>query len=216
MSRPRQLLTVLFGVLVAAACQPVGEPELPSDDGEAAGATAPVGAPASSLPDDVDGLLAELEGTARQWQSGARATEVVIGLDEAGEWSSAAVTYLAPDADRFLRLRVDHSGTSQDRPTLEGFDLHPLPGPALEEVPDLEGVLEPRTLIDAAAGVLGTCDVGAPDTVVYTSGAPAAWDGESWTEEPRWTALVSGAGGALVEPDSGEPAAADPCVAPAG
>jgi hypothetical protein len=59
---------------------------------------------------------------------------------------------------------------------------------------------------------LEDCGVGDLASVLYATGAPAAWDGQTWTERPAWTAMLSGAErAAVVDPRTGEPAA-DPCV----
>lgn len=219
--RPLESATMAFRLLLCSclllvvACQPVDEPDLDAhviEGGE--GANDPVGSPQESLPSSLGELLAQHETTAAQWQSGAVVAEIVVSLDEDGSWSRASVTYLAPDADRFLLLEVGPDGTSQERPTLEGLELPTVPADALAELPDPEALLDPGALRDAAAETLDACGVGSDAvTVIYATGAPTAWDGQTWTEPPAWRATMSGDGAAVVDPTTGEPAAAAPCLA---
>ena len=159
----------------------------------------------------LDELLATFESTATQWQSEPVVAEIVVELESAA-WTNAAVTYLAPDADRFLLLRMTAEGMSQERPTLEAFDLLPVTAEGVEEIPSPDGLLDPSTLVDAAADVLDDCGVGEPTAVVYATGAPAAWDGERWTETPQWAATVTGEGAAILDPETGASSTGDPCV----
>lgn len=207
---PRLVPAVL--TVLALGCQPADDPALgigtAEDRGDAA--SNPVGAPRESLPDSLEGLLARLDSTARRWQDDPRVVEIVLELTE-DRWTGASVTYLAPDADRFLALRIDAEGTTQERPTFEGFDLQPVPGDALAEVPAPDALLGPAELLAAAQTVLDDCGVGPPERLFYATGAPAAWDGSRWTEEPAWTAAIAGERAAVVDPTTGEPIA-DPCI----
>ncbi len=203
-------------VLLALGCQPVEPTDLGDDDAPIGGeaATDPVGSPDQALPATLDELFTALHSTAAQWQNAPVVSEVLVNLDGDGAWREASVTYLAPDADRFLVVQLSAEGTSQEQPTLEGLELSAVPEPALAEVPDPDGLLDPSALIDAAEPTLDECGVGAPPgTVLYASGAPAAWDGERWTEPPQWTATVSFEATAAVDARSGEPTRADPCIA---
>jgi hypothetical protein len=211
MRRAARLPAVLLLAWGLFACQPADDPDLDAQAEGGEAATEPVGAPQQALPADLASLLAEFASTATQWQAGPVVAEIVVELDGT-TWESAAVTYLAADADRFLVLQAGPDGVRQERPTLEGFDLVPVSGDGLDELPDPDGLLDPVPLVAAAADVLDECGVGEPHTVLYSTGAPAAWDGERWTEPPTWTATVSGDGAAVVDPVSGAPAAR-PCVA---
>ena len=212
--RPRSLAAAAL-VLLAVACQPVDEGELdgqPAPGGEAA--TDPVGSPQESLPTSLTTLLAQHQSTAAQWQAGAQVAEIVVELDDEHHWRAVSVLYLAPDADRFLLLEVDGDGMRQQRPTLDGLELAPVPGEALEQLPEPELLLDPTELLDAAEETLDACNVdGGPVTIVYATGAPAAWDGRTWTEPMQWRATISGEGAGAVDPTTGEPASAQPCVA---
>ena len=159
----------------------------------------------------LDELRATFESTATQWQADPVVAEIVIELDSAA-WTNAAVTYLAPDADRFLLLRMTPDGMSQERPTLEAFDLLPVTAEGVEQIPSPDALLDPSTLVDSAADVLDNCGVGEPTTVIYATGAPAAWDGERWTETPQWAATVSGEGAAILDPETGVASTSNPCV----
>jgi hypothetical protein len=216
MPRVSRHLPALLPLLAALglACQPAEEPDLEADAAAEAdeGAGDPVGAPDEPLPGDLDALLADLDSTATQWQSEPTVAEIVVELEGEG-WAGATVTYLAPDSDRFLVLRRTPGGTSQERPTLEGFDLLPVSADGLDAIPGPQGLLNPGELMSAAAEALDGCAVSDPDTVLYSTGAPAAWDGEQWTQPPTWRATISGEAAAVVDPQTGEPAAADPCVA---
>ena len=208
----RHLPVIALFALLLVACQPVDDPDLDEDDPGGESPAEPVGAPAHTLPDSLDSLLAELRTTAAQWQADPVVAEVVVELEE-GQWTSATVTYLAADADRFLLLRSGQEGTTEERPTLEGFELAPVDAAGVTAIPGPGELLDPDELGEAAAEVLEACGVGEPTSVVYASGAPAAWDGERWTEAPRWRATVAGEAAALIDATSGTPAASDPCLA---
>lgn len=205
---------MFLAVALAASCQPVDDGVPPA--GETVGASAPTevrGSPASRLTEDLGAMLDGLGSTAAQWQAGTRVVEVVVELD-GDAWQRATVTYLAPDADRFLVVDTTPEGTSQQRPTLATLDLPPVPGAALEQVPPWPtDALEPAALVEVSAQAREDCGVGEVTSVVYASGAPAAWNGEAWTEPPTWTATLSdGASAVIVDPVTGA-APADACSA---
>lgn len=204
----RALACCVSALLLAAACQPV------APDGEALGSATvsgegeqtPVGAPASGVPDTLAALLERAGSSAAEWQAEARPVAVFAGLAD-GVVQRAQVTYLAPDADRFMVITVSPDGASQERPTLGTLALEAVDAPGMEQVPALpEGALDPFPLVAAAADALAACGIGGdPDAVLYATGAPAAWDGQSWAEQPAWTATIrSGDEGAVqVDPTSG-------------
>lgn len=206
-----RVIAAALPLLLLTACQPVDD-GLPSSDDSAEGAVGRPGPGApevdSRMPEDLPMLLAEHAGTAAQWQDGAIPVEIVAEL-EAGGWVSATVVYLAPDADRFLVITVDGEGTDQQRPTLETLGVEPVPEPALAEVPPLpQRARSPEALAEGARPALEGCGTDDdPVTVLYMTGAPATWDGSTWTEPPAWTATVSTAegAGAVVDPVTVEP-----------
>lgn len=207
-----------LAVLAAAAgCQPV-ESEVPPAEDVPAGAIDGDGGTGTAgdtgtLPSDVPTLLADLEQTAAEWQPETVIVEVAIALD--GErWREASVTYLAPDADRMLLVQADAEGTRQQRPTLETLDLEPVAAAGLAEVPPLPaGLLEPRALVEGAGEALEECSTGEVRSVLYSSGAPAAWDGAAWTEPPAWAATLAGPDGGLVVDPVTADALPDGCLA---
>jgi hypothetical protein len=204
-------LAALILLVLLAACQPSDDPALEGDPAEDEPTSqAPAGQPDQVLPETFDELLAGFESTARQWQDDPVVAEIFVEL-EGRAWTAASVLYLAPDADRYLRVRTDRHGTTQDRLTLEGLELSPVSGEGLASLPEPDPLLDPGPLVDAAAVAIDTCGVGAVASVLYATGAPAAWDGQRWTEEPTWTATLSGAADAVVDPVTGEPAGTDPC-----
>lgn len=211
----------LLAVLAAAACQPVDEiGDLgPMEDEQAEGDADRRGAPRTGAPETLDDARASGEAGALAWQRGARLAEVVVDVDESGRPVEVLLTYLAPDADRFLTVEVGADGVSQERPTLGTLDLEALPGVAVEAVPPLpEGTREPEDLVGAAGEGLAGCGAqGTPATVLYTTGAPLGWDPESgvWTQDLAWTATVTTAEGAGVVLDPVTAAVLD-CVTPAG
>jgi hypothetical protein len=198
-------------VLVLAGCQPADDSALDSEPmADEPASPAPAEPPDQALPGTLEELLEGFSGTARQWQDDPVVAEIVVEL-EGGAWTAASVLYLAADSDRYLRLRMDRRGTTQDRHTLEGLELLPVTGPGLSALPDPEPLLDPVPLADAAADSVEACGVEAVRSVLYATGAPAAWDGERWTEEPAWTATLSGAADAVVDPTTGAPVGDDPC-----
>jgi hypothetical protein len=200
------------------ACQPV-DPDLAGPGAESPTAAAgPDVAGGAQVADDLTALLAEHAGTAAQWQAGATPVEIVTQLED-GRWRSAAITYLAPEADRFLLVRTGPDGTSQERPTLEALGIAAIPELALAQVPPLPELAQPPVaLVARAEPALASCEIdGDVAVVLYATGAPAAWDGDRWTEEPRWTATLSGgeAGAVVVDPVTGGPVGRG-CLPPAG
>ncbi|CAN5480092.1 hypothetical protein BH23ACT7_BH23ACT7_18720 [soil metagenome] len=204
--------------LLAGGCQPAGDASpAGSETVPAAAPDDPRGRPRTDFP----ATLAELSRlggmTAAEWQEDPRLADAAVELAPDGAWASARLTYLAADADRFLTLRMEPGSTSQQRPTLGGLGLTAVGGEALEAVPPLpDDTLEPADLAAAAAPVLERCGAsGAVTTVLYATGAPAIWDGQSWTVDPQWRATVAtGSGGAAVDPRTGAAVLDDPCLEP--
>jgi len=202
----RVALLLLVAVVALTACQPFGGPEAigPTAPAPDAGGP-PVGAPARGLPASLEELRERGAGVAREWQDEPVLAEVEIDLDAEGAWNAARLTYLAADADRFLSLVTSGSGFSQQRPSLATFDLQPVTGEGLDQLPPFpDDAAEPAALAEAAAAA---CEVGDAPTVLYVTGAPVAWDGTAWSEPPVWRATVTGAeaaGAALAVTGAGE------------
>ncbi len=207
-------IAAVLGLLLVAACQPVDTPatqqrDEPSAAAEADAAPAP-GAPQTStrMPADLGALLAQLATTATEWQQDPVTAEIATSLTD-GTWTGASVLYLAPDADRFLLVTADDRGTGQQRPSLEGLGLQPITAEGVAHVPPLPaGILAPEALVAAAEAALDGCGVRGVAAVVYSTGAPAAWDGMRWTVPPAWTAILTegadgGGDGAAVDPVTG-------------
>lgn len=196
-------------VVGLAACQPVEEID---DLGDAPDAGVGAddadlrGAPAVALPTTLAEALERAEGEAVQWQAGARLAEVVVAVTEDGKLAEGRLTYLAPDADRILAVGITPEGISRQRPTLATLGLTPIPGAAVEALPPLpEGTREPAELATAAEQAFAGCGVdGRPETVLYATGAPLAWnpDTEAWATPLGWTATVTteGGAGAVLDP----------------
>lgn len=198
--------------VVLVACQPVddlGGVEEPSAE-EAGADEDRRGAPATGPPGTLDEALTRARGEAARWQEGATLAEIVTDLDAEGTLARARLTFLAADADRLLTVTVTADGVREERPTLAAFDLTPITGEGLGAVPPLpEDVQEPEALAAAAPAAFSTCAAeGAPDTVLYATGAPLAWrpDEQEWAGPLAWTATVTSAegGGAVLDPVTAE------------
>jgi hypothetical protein len=208
----RSVAVAALVMLSTAACQPVegplGRRAAPVDEQGAAEATAPGAPPATTrMPSDLGALIEGQRSAAEQWQADPAPVQIVAEL-RAGTWVAAIVLYVAADADRFLQITADDAGTGQQRPTLDTLGLVPIDAFGVSEVPPLPaGMLAPAALASAAAAALDDCGVGGqPDTVLYASGAPSAWDGSRWTEPLVWTATVAvGDDGVTVDPVTAAP-----------
>lgn len=200
------MLVAVLGT-VAAACQPVEDFD---DLGDAPDSEAPAeepdrrGAPHVALPTTLAETLERGEDEAVQWQNGARLAEVVVDVTDDGGLAEGRLIYLAPDADRILTVSITREGVRRDRPTLETLGLPPIPGPAVEDLPQLPAATrEPADLAAAAAEAFAECGVeGRPATVYYATGAPVAWNADTgrWATPLEWTATVTteeGAGAVL-------------------
>ncbi len=190
-----------LGIVPLSACEPVeedlvqGSPVSPSSEGDP--------------PEDLAGMVALTDVAADEWVEGATVVEVVIPEDEE---TLVRTTYVAPDTDRMLVVEVGGGGLVEQQPTFETLGFSELTAAALDAVPELDGVLEPGELPGAAEETLRACGVEEVDELLYTTGAPAAWDGTQWTSQPAWEITVLGAGGegAVLDGD-GEPRE-DPCI----
>lgn len=189
------------GMSPLAACEPVeedlvqGTPESPQSG--------------QGPPEDLAGMIALTDAAADEWVEGATVVEVVVPQDAE---TVVRVTYVAPDTDRMLVVEATDDGLVEQQPTFETLGFSELTATALDAVPDPEGVLDPDELPGAAEETLEACGVEKVDELLYTTGAPAAWDGAQWTSEPAWEITVLGASGdgAVLDGD-GEPRE-DPCI----
>jgi hypothetical protein len=202
-------VTCVLLALLAVSCQPAGGPALgPADEaaGQAVEGEDAVGAPARGMPTTVSGMTERARVPAQEWQPDPVLSELWVALDDEGRPAQARLTYLAADADRFLVVRLDGDGVSQQQPTLGTLQLAEVSAAGVDAIPELpEDVVEPVALADAAAPALDECALSPPvRTVVYTTGAPMSWDGQRWTAPPEWTAnvLVEG-GGTVLDPVAG-------------
>lgn len=179
---------------VLAACQPVDDFDEAVDEDPAAGQVDRRGAPATGLPATLAATLTRTDVEAVRWQEGARIAEVAVEVD-GDRLTEVRVTYVAPDADRLLTVTLTDEGLREERPTLGAFDLESIPAEALGQLPPWpEGLQEPTALVEGSGQAFDACDVeGAPDAVLYASGAPLAWDPEAgdWGVPLGWTATVS-------------------------
>ena len=191
--------------VLTAACQLTGGPAAGPSEVRSGGSAQPrLGAPDEALPSTLDELLARGRPVAEEWQVEPVLSEVEVDLDAEDRWLGARLAYLAADADRFLSLVASGTGFSQQRVTLGTLQVQAVTGDGLGEVPRLpERALGPEAL--AAAEAVGTCGVGRPVTVLYSTGAPYAWDGTAWTEAPRWRATITDeTAGAVLDVTTGE------------
>ena len=200
--RNAALATALaVGLAPLVACEPVEEDlvgESPATPSSEAGP-----------PEDLAGMVALTDVAADEWVEGATVVELVV---PEGDDTIVRTTYVAPDTDRMLVVEATGDGLVEQQPTFETLGFSELTGAALEAVPDLEGVLEPGELPGAAEEALEACGVEEIDELLYTTGAPAAWDGAQWTAPPAWeiTVLDADGDGAVLAGD-GEPRQ-DPCI----
>lgn len=179
--------------LLLAACQPVEEavPRAPRTASAAAAAAAAegatssptprLGAPDEGVPPTLPEALARTDRVAREWQAGPRLTQLRV-VTGGAVLALVEATYVAPEADRFLVVTLTPDGDEQQRTTLDALGLVPVTEEALDEVPDL-----PAVVLDPFA-LLAACGSDAAELLVL-SGAPEAWDGETWEPAPRWRAL---------------------------
>jgi hypothetical protein len=181
----------MCGAVLLLACQPAGGPGAVVTPESGAGGREPaLGAPVSGLPRPLAELVSRTQLIAEEWQDEPVLVEVEVDVDADGRWSAARVTYLAPDADRFLALETSGGGFSQQRPTLSTLQLQPVTADGLATISQLpDDAAEPHDLAQSDAAA--ECGVGAPAAVLYATGAPVAWDGTTWTRAPEWRATVS-------------------------
>ena len=131
---------------------------------------------------------------AEEWQDEPVLVEIEVDLNEQGQWQGARLVYVAAEAERLLALTAAGGGFSQEQPTLSTLQVPPLPAVAVEQVPPLpDDAAAPGDV--ATSPEVEQCDVGAAPTVLYTTGAPVAWDGTTWTSPPQWRVTVTSADG---------------------
>ena len=200
-------------VLLVAACQPADDPlETQGQDEQSAPDEPPVGVEAASgVPQTLGDLFDQVDETASEWQSGARPVEIRATMDD-GQVASTQATFVGGGADRFLVIETDAEGVSENAPRLDGLELGVIPVAAVDAIEPPDELADPAELIELAAPALDECGLPQVTTVLYTTGAPAAWTGESWASEPVWRGILRAGddGTAHVDPRSGE-LAADGC-----
>lgn len=220
----RPARVVVAGVVVVVAmsgCQLVDDAaELSaSEQDDAQDALPPaLGSPDTRWPSTLPGLRAFAEPEALTWQDEPVLADLTVWLQPDLSWERARLTYVAADADRMLTYRTQPDQLRLERPRLAGLQLPELPAAAVEEmIPLPEDALEPAALAAAAATALADCgSTDAPvEAVLYATGAPAAWDGTTWTRTPSWRAtVVTPVTGVVVDPTSGQAFAPLTCVEP--
>lgn len=201
---------VLALAALAVACQPFGGPPggAPTPSGDAA--SDPIGAPAAAVPSDLPALLQRGQEVANEWQETPVLAELQIDVDEAGAWSGVRMIYLAAEADRLLQLVEEGGDFSEQRPSLASLSMQAVPAEGLDELPGFpQDALAPEDLATAAGA--RECGVEGGATVLYATGAPAAWNGTAWASPPQWRALVTGADGTGAELDISS-GASDGCL----
>ncbi len=218
---PRAAAALVAAAMLLGGCQLVDDEAVPvvsegvEDDG---GAPPALGSPDTDWPSTLGGLLAFARPEALSWQDEPVLADLTVWLDADTSWDRVRLTYVAADADRMLTYRSQPDQLRLERPRLAGLQLPELPAAAVEAIPPLpDDVLEPAALATASAPALADC--GSTDepvqAVLYATGAPAAWDGTSWTRTPSWRAtVVTAATGVVVDPRSGQAFAPLTCVEP--
>ena len=189
----RACLGLLLLLAYATACQPFGGP--PGSAGTPTAfddASEAIGAPEAGLPSDLPALLERGQQTAREWQEEPVLVELEVDVDEAGRWSGVRMVYLAADADRFLQLTDEGGHFSEERPSLASLSIQPVPEEGLRQVPAFPDDAVPPEELASAQGAID-CGVAGGATVLYATGAPVAWDGTTWSTQPEWRVLVTGA-----------------------
>lgn len=191
----RVAVALCLSLTLLVSCQPAGGPSGGATQQPSAGPTGrALGAPAAGMPASLSELLDRGHRIAEEWQDEPVLAEVEVQLDDQGRWTSARLQYLAAEADRFLALTTAGSGFSQELPSLGGLQLQPVPGAALDELPPFpDDAVAPDAAAEGEAA--GECGAQGAVTVLYTTGAPYAWDGTAWSEAPQWRATVAAADG---------------------
>lgn len=176
---------------MAVACQPAGGPAAVSPTQGTDGPR--LGAPdVGGVPQTLTDVLREAQPRAQRWQDEPVLAEVTIDVDDGGRWSATEAVFVAGDADRLLTVRASADGVVDQQTTFATLGLTPVPSDAVEEIPPFpDDALDPESLVTAAGDVVRDCLGGRPNTVVYATGAPFAWDGTRWTERPVWTARLT-------------------------
>lgn len=188
--RMRAVVLLWCAALLAVACQPAGGPGASPTPTSGAATGSAIGAPPSGLPRTLEQLTQRGLLVAEEWQDEPVLVEIEVDLDDEGRWHGARLVYLAADADRFLALTTAGSGFSQQQPTLSTLEVPPIPAAAVAEIPEFpEGAAAPADLV--AVPDVAECGVHMQPTVLYTTGAPVAWDGVTWTSPPAWRATVT-------------------------
>lgn len=216
---PRRAAGAVLAAALLVGCQlseATGPAVVATSEGAAA-EDAALGSPEQDWPRTLPALQAYAAPEALAWQDDPVLADVTVWLDEEGRWQRVRLTYVAPDAERMMTIRSRPDELRVERPRLAGLQLPELPAAAVEQmVPLPADVQEPAALGEAAAQALADCGAGGPArAVLYATGAPAAWDGSTWSRIPSWRAtVVTPAGGVIVDPVTGTAFAPLTCVEP--
>ncbi|MEE8602628.1 hypothetical protein [Euzebya tangerina] len=216
----RLVVTLLLG-LGLVGCQitdPEGQVTIEASDDQAGPEEEPaLGSPEEEWPRTIPALRAAALPEAQIWQDEPVLADLVVFMTD-GRWDSVRLTYVAPDAERMLVYRSAPDDLRLERPLLEGLQLPSIPALGVELIdPFPEDALEPIDLAAAAAPALADCDAEGEEVraVLYATGAPATWDGSTWTRLPSWRAtVVTESVGVVVDPLNGQAFAPLTCVEP--
>ena len=198
----RAALRRLFALAAAAAlaaCQPVDDLAPEADRTAEVETETPLDAPVHGMPGSLTELMARAEPEALAWQDEPVLAEILVEVGRGSEWQRAALTYVAANADRQLVLTVTAEEVREELTTLAALQLKPLSPRAVAQIPALPPeAKQPAELVRLARAALRECRIaGAPEGVLYATGAPAAWNGRRWTAPPQWTATVATGDGAV-------------------
>ncbi len=219
MSLKRLAATLVVWALLSG-CQLADQPQRTDAGAQSSTDGAPppaLGSPETDWPSTLGGLQAFAEPEAFTWQDEPVLADLTVWLQPDGTWERVRLSYVAAEADRMLTYRSRPDQLRIERPRLAGLQLPELPDRAVAEmVPFPDAALEPVDLATAAAGPLAECGAEAPaQAVLYATGAPASWDGTTWTRIPSWRAtVVTPEAGVVVDPTSGQAFAPLTCVEP--
>lgn len=212
---------VSVALLLVAGCQ-LSDPETvtagPTESQSQAERAPALGSPDEDWPATLDELQAVARPEALNWQEEPVLADVTVWLQPDARWERVRLTYVAAEAERMLTYRAQPDELHLERPRLAGLQLQKLSQQAVDAMQPLpQEALEPVQLATAAGPALAECGSSdePPRAVLYATGAPAAWDGTQWTNNPTWRAtVVTERAGVVVDVTSGQAFAPLTCVEP--